>query len=149
MQYIEAPSEDTPLHPTVFLAGGIMNCPNWQAKIVDLLKDIDVTLYNPRRKNYPMDDPAAVEEQIAWEHDRLRSADVRLFWFADGSVQPIVLFELGAALERGGHIVIGVDPAYARKIDVGIQTHLQRTDAAIHTSLAAIAVVIGDMFNEE
>ena len=35
-----------------FIAGGITNCPDWQADIVEMLKDTDLTLLNPRRADF-------------------------------------------------------------------------------------------------
>lgn len=79
----------------LFLAGGITNCPDWQSKMIDELKNVDITIYNPRRKNFPTDDPNASEEQITWEYAHLKTADIISFWFSRGSLNPIVLYELG------------------------------------------------------
>lgn len=56
----------------VFLAGGITNCPNWQWNVIKLLKDAvndypNLVILNPRRDNFPIDDPNASEEQITWD----------------------------------------------------------------------------------
>lgn len=53
----------------VFLAGGITGCPDWQAAVVRMVGDANVVLLNPRRENFPMDDPKASLDQILWEHD--------------------------------------------------------------------------------
>lgn len=127
--------------PKVFLAGGITNCPDWQKEMIKLLSDQNIVTYNPRRENFPMDDPDASNEQITWEHKKLADADVILFWFAKGSINPIVLYELG----RWGNstttpIVIGVDPDYIRKQDVKIQTILSRHEVEIQYSLQDLAI---------
>lgn len=134
MQYIEASNTEKANHVSVFLAGGITNCPDWQSEAVKALVDEEVTLFNPRRKVYPMDDPNAAQEQIAWEFERLRSADIAAFWFSVGSLNPIVLFEFGSALEREQSIVVGVHPDYARKIDVEIQVALARPSVTVVSS---------------
>jgi len=115
---------------SVFLAGGITNCIDWQAELIKEIQDFDnLVVYNPRRKNFPIHDPNASEEQITWEYEHLRDADMIIFWFSRGSLNPIVLYELG----RWGNssdkkIVIGIDPEYERTTDVTIQTLLSRPD---------------------
>lgn len=141
MQHIKAPSETTSRYRTLFLAGGIVRCPDWQADVARYLSDIeDLTVYNPRRENYPMDDPSQAQVQITWERERLLRSDIIVFWFSRGSVNPIVFFELGGALERRNQtIVVGVDPEFERIADVEIQTHLQLPDLKIHHCLPGLA----------
>jgi len=69
MQYIESPENysNKPDRMAIFLAGGITNCPDWQSEIVDSLQNFDITLLNPRRKKFPINDPGASKEQISWE----------------------------------------------------------------------------------
>jgi len=146
MQYIEAPSEEAALYPSVFLGGGITNCPDWQKVVVDALayhRD-PITVYNPRRKRFPIDDRNAALVQIPWEHRRLRSANVLAFWFSVGSLNPIVLFELGAALERDQALVIGADPRYERIFDVEMQVRLQRQRQHVVKNLGRFAQDISD-----
>ena len=166
--YVEAPhiigSSARP-GPLVFLAGGITGCPDWQTVARTELERHDgtgkphwpCTLLNPRRANFPMDDPTAAPEQIAWEFEALRDADIVLFWFCKETVQPIALFELGATMERhyyednedesdtppekrwrGDKLVIGVEPGYPREPDVRLQTALRRgVRQVIHRTLEA------------
>jgi hypothetical protein len=141
---IEAPKKYSPTkkETSVFLAGGITNCPDWQKKMINLLSDIpDIVIYNPRRKNFPMDDPNAAEVQITWEYNYLKSCDALLFWFSRGSLNPIVLYELGKHLNSSDKKgVIGIDPEYERKQDVEIQTKLSRPDIEIVYSLDDLAM---------
>lgn len=125
----------------LFLAGGITNCPDWQSKMIDKLKDNDdLIIYNPRRKNFPIDDPNASEEQITWEYNKLVESNFILFWFSKGSLNPIVLYELGMHGNSGDKkIFIGIDPEYERKEDVEIQTELARPDIEIVYSLDDLA----------
>ena len=64
---IEAPKLYTPKENemSLFLGGGITNCPDWQKELIELLKDTpDLVMFNPRRANFPIHDPNAAEEQI-------------------------------------------------------------------------------------
>lgn len=112
----------------LFLAGGITNCPDWQRGVIKRLKDFkNLTIYNPRRKNFPIDNLNAAEQQITWEYNHLRDADIISFWFSRGSLNPIVLYELGRwgnSMDR--RIVIGMDSEYERKQDVVVQTRLSK-----------------------
>ena len=98
MVYVEAPNLALVGSPQVslFLAGGIQGTPDWQATMVESLKDLNLTVYNPRRKNFPIHDPSAAYAQIKWEFDMLRKASMISFWFCKETMCPIVLFELGA-----------------------------------------------------
>lgn len=53
-----------------FLAGGITGCKDWQKQVIDYLEnqpDTDnLVIFNPRRENFPINDPSAAEEQIKW-----------------------------------------------------------------------------------
>ena len=110
---------------SVFLAGGITGCPDWQSEISKALEGLPLTIFNPRRDVF-LDKPGIGEEQIRWEFERLRSADLVSFWFAKETLNPIVLFELGAAMERPTPIIVGMDPGYARKADLETQIKLRR-----------------------
>lgn len=179
MQYVEAPYFDFWESDAikVFLAGGITDCPDWQAEAVRLFDAYDgepeagrlpasweriqlahlgpsdtvelggfarpvsteLMVLSPRRANFPIHDPAAAAEQIEWEYQALRAADVVLFWFPKStSAQPIALFELGAhSANPVKRIVVGADPAYSRRQDVEIQLRLVRGPRfPVHSDLA-------------
>jgi hypothetical protein len=140
MKYIEAPTEY--LFPgtdlTLFLAGGITGCPDWQREMVGQLSPSDLTLLNPRRANWKMK-PGMEEEQIAWEKKHLLRADAVLFWFPAESLCPIALYELGAWNCRPKRLFIGCHPDYKRKKDVEIQTKLDRPTQEIVNSLEELA----------
>ena len=130
-RYFEAPDyyRPAPLDPpAVFLAGGITGCTDWQAGPAELLLAEDLVVLNPRRADFPIHDPAAAPEQIAWEHHHLHLQQVvTAFWFAAETVQPIALLELGAALDNPGRrIAVGAHPHYPRRLDVVEQTRLAR-----------------------
>jgi len=55
---------------------------------------------------------------------------------------PITLYELGTWLMTDKPLFVGVHPAYARRLDVEIQTRLVRPEVKIVYSLAALAELI-------
>jgi hypothetical protein len=99
------------------------------------LKDYNVTIYNPRRNNFDINNPKVSEEQIKWEHKYLHEANILVFYFAQETLCPITLFELGAALERNIYVTIKQDiivycePEYSRKFDVELQIKLAMKNA--------------------
>lgn len=141
MTIIEAPNEiysvETNSCKKLFLAGGITNCPDWQSLIIAKLRDVkscNLVVYNPRRANFPINDPNASDEQITWEFNHLRDADQIIFWFASGSLNPIVLYELGKwGNSSNVPMCIYIDPEYERKNDVIMQTKLARDNVTIFT----------------
>lgn len=141
----------------IFLAGGITNCKNWQADLIKKMKeqnidegiDLPILLFNPRRENFPIDDPNASREQIEWEFNELRDAHIIIFWFSKGSLNPIVLYELGMwGNSRGIPIVVGIDEGYERQQDVEIQTMLARDDVTIVYSLDDMVKEVNDILGE-
>jgi hypothetical protein len=136
-------------YPTfkVFLAGGITGVSDWQSEVVAKMELLvgcagelcpNILLMNPRRANFPMNDPNAAPEQIKWEHAHLRQADAISFWFAPETVQPIALFEYGYWLGQNNPLIVGCDPAYPRRQDVIIQTGCEWPNLVIHDSLDGI-----------
>jgi hypothetical protein len=149
---IEAPNEiysrENNSNVKLFLAGGIQNCPDWQSYVVGELREIEnLTIYNPRRKNFPMKDPAAAEQQITWEYNHLHDASMVIFWFSRGSLNPIVLYELGMwGNSTDRPIIIGIDPEYERKVDVIMQTELARPDVQILYSIQEVIDEVKNIF---
>src|SRR4051794_13020942 len=112
MRYIEAPTEYAGTGASVFLAGGITGCGDWQRELAELLAKSDLVVLNPRRRNFPIEDPTAAEQQIRWEFRQIRRATARLFWFPPPTLCPIALYELGAWSTRPDPLFVGVDRAY-------------------------------------
>lgn len=126
---------------TCFLAGGINKCPNWQKEVIEELKKLGefehLVIFNPRRDNFPIDDPNASEEQIKWEFKWLSLASIFSMYFCNSeSVQPICFYELGrnlATRKRGtGCFVISVEDGFSRGKDVSIQTALALGYPCVH-----------------
>lgn len=148
-RYYEAPApyEPRPGDRPVFLGGGITGVEDWQARATARLLAVpDVVVLNPRRKHFPIDDPAAAPEQIAWEHRHLHLPGVvTLFWFGCETLQPIALFELGAALDNARReISVGAHPDYPRRSDIEIQASLARPGLVVHDDLdATVTAAVG------
>jgi len=150
LKYIEAINEydnnGKSRKESIFLAGGITNCPNWQKELIKLLEDTELVIYNPRRENFPIHDSNASFEQIKWEHKYFRKVDMISFWFSRGSLNPIVLFELG----RWSHflldkvIFVGVDLEYERRRDVEIQLELEKPEIKVVYSIKELSNQIID-----
>ena len=152
---IEAPNEvyslENKKNVKLFLAGSITDCPDWQSEVIERLKNFEgLTIYNPRRKNFPIHDPNAAEAQIVWEYNHLREADMISFWFDKGSLGPIVLYELGRWANSNDKktICIGIDPEYKRKQDVEIQTRLVKPYTRFAYTLLGLADMIEDEFEK-
>jgi hypothetical protein len=148
MVYVEAPNTIVSDKKSIFLAGGINGCSDWQKKLVDDLEDLDIVVFNPRRKNFPIDDPSAAEAQTTWEFKHFRIASMISFWFAPETLQPIVLYELGAHSMMNKPLVVGVHPDYKRKQDVEIQTALVWPEIKIVYSLQDLTSQIFKTINE-
>jgi len=146
MIYVEAPEYKD--YPSVFLAGGITGCPDWQEEVVKFLEPLPIIVYNPRREDFPIDDPMAADVQIEWEYRYLNKVDFRLFWFPKETICPIVLYELGkyanvanrcrADEGTGGNFVVGTHRDYQRRQDVVIQTGLVHPNKEVYYDLANV-----------
>ncbi len=131
--------DTNPNRTSIFLAGGITGCPDWQAEMAGVLKSENIDIFNPRRDSFPIGDPNAAYEQIIWERDHLHSASAILFWFPCETLCPITLYELGAWSMTRKPLAVGCHPDYKRIADVRIQTGLVRPEITVVTSLEALA----------
>jgi hypothetical protein len=118
MRVITAP-EDTSINDddkfVVYLAGAIDMgaAEDWQAEVIERLKDTDVTLLNPRRTFKP----ETLSEQILWELGAMDRADVVLMWFPSQSQAPIALLETGLYMQSG-KLLIGAGKDYYRRANL-------------------------------
>ena len=135
MKLIKCPEVFEGYSRSLFIAGGISGCSDWQNEFVSMFWDKDIVLINPRRDNYDFDDPSLEEKQISWEFDHLQKSDAVSFWFPNETLCPITLYELGKISNSDKKLFIGVDPDYSRKNDVIIQTSLIRPDVEVVFSL--------------
>jgi Nucleoside 2-deoxyribosyltransferase like len=141
MNYVQCPTEANPhnLEPTLFLAGGISSCPDWQSELTAKLERTNWTVLNPRRIDFDAGNSRLAESQIEWEFRHLRLASAIAFWFPPQTLCPITLYELGAWSMTNKRLFVGVDPKYQRFLDVKIQTQLARPDVVIFESLTGLA----------
>ena len=137
---------------SLFLAGGISNCPNWQEEVCRRLDPIgssfstsNLVVLNPRRKTFDSDKSAS-KQQIEWEFHHLNATDTILFWFPCETLCPITLFEYGKWLISEKPLFVGCHPDYARKEDLLVQTRLERPDQKIHFDLPDLIADIEDSF---
>lgn len=139
MNYIEAPDEFKGGGISVFIAGGITGCPDWQSEFVAMLKDDELTLLNPRRRHFPLNGQGAFEGQVRWEHEHLAKATAIAFWFPKEAVEPIALYELGAWSMTKKPLFVGVEEGYSRRFDVVEQTRLARPEIEVVYALPELA----------
>ena len=126
---------------SIFLAGGITGCDNWQSDLIDELRDLGnsslfdlggLVIFNPRRDNFDVMDMGVKIEQIRWEHKCLEKCDICSFFFpASESVQPITLYELGRHSKHHTSVV-SIQEGYKRAEDVKIQMALDGDHCAIY-----------------
>lgn len=145
MRYFEAPEYwDKEAEPGtgIFLFGGITECEDWQRDLATRLADVlsdEYVLLNPRQSHFDVDDPKAAEEQIMWEYRNIAKADVRIFWFTPPTLNPITLFEYGKAIMYAKKpLFVGCHPDYARKLDVEIQTRLEKPNQLVVDDLGTL-----------
>lgn len=137
--YVEAPwIVKTPIvGRSIFLAGGITGCWNWQdvAKTKLMESQVFDFVINPRREYFDVSDKFQTPIQIKWEYEHLKYSSQIMFWFTADTVQPITLFELGKSIGTDKTIYVGCDPEYPRQQDVVEQLRLSRPDIYIWGSL--------------
>lgn len=135
---------------SVFLAGGITNCPDWQKQFIDHITINNIDIINPRREIWDdtRNNDDVSKEQIEWEYNYLNKTTGVVFWFPKETLCPITLFELGSALQSKNIIAIGIDPEYQRKLDVEIQTKLVNKNIPIVYSVEDLADHTAEYFRE-
>lgn len=138
MKVIKAPEVYTATadEVKVFVAGGLQKC-DWQYEFFDELRQDyintkDVVMYNPRRDDFDVSNPAMEVEQITWEFNQLTglASDPKyifsMYFDNSESPQPICFYELGRYLTmvKPENCIITVHPEFFRRNDVIIQTSL-------------------------
>jgi hypothetical protein len=141
------PSNDT---CSVFLAGGISNCHDWQQDVADQLKEEcpELVVINPRCDDFDVSDKDASKRQIAWEYKHLQMADIISFVFTDETIQPITLLEFGRWSYTNKPICVCVYDGYVREEDVMIQLGLARPGVKVHAMEQSLCCDIGNRYRE-
>ncbi|KAF1359931.1 hypothetical protein EJ07DRAFT_165589 [Lizonia empirigonia] len=106
------PTRPTIDRPSVILYGSIESDPakDWQTSLATSLSDLPVAIINPRCDAWDstwvedISDPR-FKEQVEWEMDHARVADVIAFYFKPGTLTPITLLELGMYAGTGKALV--------------------------------------------
>jgi len=155
VNYVECPQkfEDDGKKISIFMAGGISGCSDWQTDLKEKLHSriSRLVLINPRRHNFNSKDESLTRGQITWEFQHLRLASAILFWFPKETLCPITLYELGCwNMEGEKKLFIGCHPEYQRRIDVIIQTELVRGDGLkVVSSIDELADQIEQWYRSE
>lgn len=125
-----------PLRASLFLAGGITGCGDWQSIAVDMIeKSPNSSLLGIANPRYPLGEPDPAT-QIEWEYITLQRASSVLFWFPDATLCPITLFELGVFTQRKNiPLFVGCAPDYKRRFDVDVQLKLSRPEVVLRDNL--------------
>jgi hypothetical protein len=146
MVYVEAfstkhkPSFDRDCYgkTSLFLAGSISESWNWQEYVASKLEKTDLVVINPRREFFDTSVKEEATGQIKWEFDHLAKADMVLFWFSHETLAPITLLEYGKMMMTRKKLFVGCDPAYKRKLDIEVQTELERPGTFIHSNIDSL-----------
>lgn len=111
---------------SIFLAGSIDMglAPDWQQMVIDQLDSPNLTILNPRRKDWDSSWEQRIEnqqfnEQVTWELEGLERADLILMYLDPATQAPISLMELGLSAAKGTMIVCCPE-GYWRKGNVDI-----------------------------
>lgn len=133
-QIITAPSIEKPKFTTIFLAGGINKCKDWQKEVIKELESENISIFNPRQEHFDINDKSSSFKQIKWEFERLEQMEIFSMYFCSSeSVQPICMYELGRNIVRmqnrfpydwQNRVIVSIEDGYTRKEDVIIQLSL-------------------------
>jgi hypothetical protein len=126
--------------PSVFMAGGICNCTDWQSQLAPVFDTGLYDVVNPRKLAGYDHNRVTARAQIEWEHKALSNVDSCVFWFPEENVSAVTLLELGKMLSRASHhsvrLAVGWHPNYQLAYDLEAQIHLE-TDAGDYVIHAA------------
>jgi len=147
---------------TLFAAGGISGCPNWQSDYMKMLAETPLTVFNPRREHIPTDTrgfrgvlhevadgffgnrstkETCVERQqeATWEFQHIERSDGVSLWFPEDGPCVVSLFELGTLLYRSKSLFVGISPYYRMRKEIEIQIALAKPNIIITYSLHDLA----------
>jgi hypothetical protein len=113
------PLRPTVTRPSVVLYGAIQPEPAWQTSLAASLSDLPVDILDPRRDDWDsswkedISDPK-FKQQVEWEMDHAKVADVIVFYFPPGALTPVALLELGMYAGTGKVVVCCPQGFYKR-----------------------------------
>ena len=112
---------------SIFLAGSIAMgaAEPWQDEIVQLLKDTDMLIFNPRRADWDSSwkqdiSDEQFREQVQWELNHLELAEKVFIYFDPNTQAPITLLELGRQAEQGNVAAVCCPDGFWRKGNVQV-----------------------------
>lgn len=128
MKVIKAPQELDIQGPSIFLAGSIEmgKAIDWQTQLTASLSEKPITILNPRRDDWDSSWEQKIEnvqfrEQVEWELEALRKANLVVFYFDPKTMSPISLMELGLmAGEPMKQVIVCCPEGFWRKGNVDI-----------------------------
>lgn len=142
MKLVTKPEEYIGDEPSLFIAGGIRNCPNWQQQVIKDLARTDLVLLNPRREDFVTEEHLHDPKQIAWEKEHLTRATAIMFWFPPDTLCPSTIYELGYWSHSDKKLFLGLHPEYKRQFEMTVQTQMARPDVVVVDSLYAVIAQI-------
>jgi len=111
---------------SVFLAGSIEMgaAEEWQTKAEQALADLDIFIFNPRRKDWDSSweqkiDHPKFREQVEWELEALSLATHIIMYFDPATKSPISLLELGL-YARSSKLLVVCPDGFWRKGNVDV-----------------------------
>ena len=122
MSKIYNPPKIIKLDNLLFLAGAIQGAEDWQSKVINYLKNYDISIASPRRKY--ICDNFDYNKQVEWETYYLNVSNIILFWLPkeiehiEGrSFAQTTRFELGEWLAKSLYIpnkqiIVGIDSSF-------------------------------------
>lgn len=131
---------------SLFLAGGITGCADWQSEMIEKLDRPGLTLFSPRREvdeTWQWTDEGS-RAQILWEQIAIGMSDAVSFWFSFETIQPIALYELGRMTDAGEAMFVGAHPDYQRRFDVVTQLGFLRPEITVVDNLDDLCAQIVD-----
>lgn len=112
--------------PRLFLAGSIEmgKAQDWQSVVEEAFKDINGTIYNPRRDNWDASWEQDINndgfyEQVRWELQALEDSDLIVMHLESNTISPISLLELGL-FAKSGKLIVSCPKGFHRKGNVDI-----------------------------
>lgn len=126
MKVVYAPNYHFPVthEKTLYLAGGVAGCPDWQAEVIKALEKTSLTIFNPRRQTLLANMPELVQSQREWEFGNITATRAVMFWFPKESLCPTTNFELGIIVAQQlwdfdtAPAYVGIHPEHPRRSDI-------------------------------
>ena len=119
---VHKPPTRSPItRPSVILYGTVEPDPaaDWQTSLAASLSDLPIDIINPRCDAWDSTwkedvSDSRFKEQVEWEMDHAKVADVIAFYFKPGTLTPITLLELGMYAGSGKAVVCCPEGFYKR-----------------------------------